>query len=119
MKKLIFDWIKRPDGTSEFVDFVSSLPVKDRAKFYAVITKVEEYGLEMAKKMKWVKKLREGIFELRSKQGNDIQRALYFHEVENRYLITHGFTKKTDKVPDSEIEHSKRLRDQYLRGDGT
>ncbi|MCL2655684.1 MAG: type II toxin-antitoxin system RelE/ParE family toxin [Coriobacteriia bacterium] len=117
MKELVFDWIKRPDGTSEFMEYMAALPIKDRAKLYSAINRVEEHGLEEAKRMKWAKKLSGNISELRSIQGSDIQRALYFHEVGSRYLITHGFTKKTDKVPAREIEHAKRLRDEYLRGD--
>jgi phage-related protein len=115
MKKLTFDWIKRSDGTSEFTDFMAALPVKDRAKLYAVISKTEECGIDKAKRMKWVKKLRDGVFELRSQQGSDTQRVLYFHEVGTVYMITHGFTKKTNVVPAREIEHSMYMRDEYKR----
>jgi phage-related protein len=118
MKRLTFDWIRRPDGTSEFREYMDSLPPKDRAKLSAVIAKTEDNGMEIAKKAKWVKKLRDGIFELRSKQGNNIQRALYFHEHGTKHVVTHGFTKKTDEVPLREIEHSRKLRDEYLRGKG-
>ena len=113
-KLLIFDRVKRPDGTSEFDDFLDSLPPKDRAKLLAIISKTEEHGLDVAKKMKWVKKLRDGINELRSKQGSDIQRVLYFQEVGTKYVITHGFTKKTDQIPEQEIEHAKNLMKGYL-----
>lgn len=113
-KKLTFDVIKRSNGTSEFDDFLNSLPTKDRAKLLAVISKTEEHGLEIAKKMKWVKKLRDGICELRSICGNDIQRALYFQKAGSHYVITHGFTKKSDKTPENEIEHAKTLMNRYL-----
>jgi phage-related protein len=117
-KRLTFNRICRDDGTSEFDDFLDALPNKDRAKLEAVISKTEELGLEIAKKMQWAKKLRNGIFELRSKQGSDIQRALYFHKVGTEYIITHGFTKKTDRTPDSEIEHAKNLMDEFLERKG-
>jgi phage-related protein len=113
-KKLTFDRVLRADGTSEFDDFLDSLPSKDRAKLEAVIFKTEYNGIEIAKRMKWVKKLRDDIFELRSKQGSDIQRALYFHKVGTEYIITHGFTKKANKTPDSEIEHAANLMDEFL-----
>jgi phage-related protein len=112
-----FIWIKRSDGTSEFTDYANTLPEKDKAKLLATISRIEEHGLEVAKKAKWVKKLREGISEIRLRQGNDIQRALYFHKIGPHYVITHGFTKKSDEVPASEIEHSKKMRDEYLKGD--
>ncbi|WP_436896562.1 type II toxin-antitoxin system RelE/ParE family toxin [Mammaliicoccus sciuri] len=44
--------------------------------------------------MKWVKKLENNLYEIRSKRGNNIQRVIYFRVVDNRYVITHGFTKK-------------------------
>ena len=46
--------------------------------------------------------------EIRLKCPNSIQRALYFHVINNRYIITHGFTKKTQKTPPREIEQAKR-----------
>ncbi len=116
VQKIPFDWIKRPDGTSEFIEYISSLSAKDKAKLLATISKTEENGIEVAKKMKWVEKLRDGIFEIRSKQGSDIQRALYFYQTENELLITHGFTKKTQKTPVNEIKHAKAMRDRYIRG---
>jgi phage-related protein len=113
-KKLTFDRVQRLDGSSEFDDFLDSLPSKDRAKLEAIIAKTEYNGLEIAKRMKWVKKLRDGICELRSKQGSNIQRALYFQELGERYVITHGFTKKTERTPESEIRHALNLMDELL-----
>ena len=65
--------------------------------------------------MEWVKKLDDDIFEIRSKVASNIQRALYFHVINERYIITHGFTKKTQKTPKREIERAKAERDDYLR----
>lgn len=63
--------------------------------------------------MEWVKKIDNEIFEIRSKVSSNIQRALYFHVVGNRYIITHGFTKKTQKTPASEIKHAKELKKEF------
>lgn len=115
-KKLTFDRVTRPDGSSEFDVFLESLPPKDRAKLIAVLAKTEQYGMQVAIRQLWVKKLTNGIFELRSRHAGNIQRALYFHEVGNRYLITHGFTKKTDKTPKAEIEKAQRIMKEYLEG---
>ena len=112
-KKTEFDWLRRQDDTSEFEEFLESLPVKDAAKLLAVIQSIETNGIQVAILMKWVKKLEEDLYELRSKQGSDIQRVIYFHKVETKYLITHGFTKKTQKTPQREIEHAREMRRQY------
>ncbi|WP_450088767.1 type II toxin-antitoxin system RelE/ParE family toxin [Paucilactobacillus wasatchensis] len=34
------------------------------------------------------------VFELRNKVGSNIQRAIYFHVEDTRYVRTHEFTKK-------------------------
>lgn len=103
MKAIEFDILRREDGSSEFEEFLNSLPDKDAVKLVAVIHKTEQYGMTVAMRQQWVKRLRNGICELRSRQGGNIQRALYFHERDDRYIITHGFTKKTNKTPPSEI----------------
>jgi len=115
-KKAEFDWIRRHDGTSEFEEFIDLLPVKDAAKLLAVIRNTEIEGIATAIKMQWVKKLDYDLYELRSKQGGNIQRAIYFHKSGTQYMITHGFTKKTQKTPNQEIEHGRVMRGQYRKG---
>jgi phage-related protein len=112
-----FDWIRRDDGTSEFEDYLDSLPDKDAEKLLAIIGMVEDHGLVVASRMKWTKKLENDLYELRSKQGSDIQRAIYFQKTGTEYLITHGFTKKSQKTPKSEIEHAKAMRKKFLEGE--
>lgn len=67
----------------------------------------------IAQRMEWVKKLDNDIFEILSKVSSNIQRALYFHVIGDRYIITHGFTKKTQKTPTSEIKHVKELKKEF------
>lgn len=117
MKKPNFNYIKRKDGTSEFLEFINSLPEKDSAKLLATIKKTEEHGLLVAQRMEWIKKLDSDLYELRSKVGSNIQRAIYFQKIENDFLITHGFTKKSQKTPKSEIEHAKIMKKLYEKGD--
>ena len=112
--KPIFEYIKRSDGTSEFEDFLDSLPEKDAVKLLAVIEKTEKYGLPVAARNQWVKKLETNLYELRSKVSSNIQRVFYFHVVDNRYVITHGFTKKTDKTPENEKKRAREIRKKFM-----
>ncbi len=112
-KKLVFDYYEE-NGQCEFEDFLNTLPEKDQAKLLAIIANIEEYGLEIAAQMEWVKKIEKNMYEIRSKRGHSIQRALYFHVIEYKYLITHGFTKKQDKTPEKEKEHARNIRDKFL-----
>lgn len=58
--------------------------------------------------------LDDGIFELRTIQGSNIVRSLYFFFVGSKIIITHGFRKKTPKTPPEEIEKAKKYRADYL-----
>lgn len=94
MNNPTFKSYKRLNGHDEFKEFINTLPTTDRTKMQAVIASTCKFGLQVAIKMKWVKKLDKNLYELRSKVSSNIQRACYFHSEENQYIITHGFTKK-------------------------
>jgi len=113
-RKIKFDYIKLNNQKADFETFLASLPEKDQVKLLAVIRKTCDCGLLIAHKMKWIKKLSNNLYELRSKVSTNIQRAIYFHVEENFYLITHGFTKKTQKTPRTEIERAEQIRKKYF-----
>ncbi|OTN93518.1 hypothetical protein A5804_002888 [Enterococcus faecium] len=113
MKKPKFEFYERPNGHNEFLEFLEKLPKKDQDKLLAVIHNVEVHGLLVARKMKWVKKLEDNLFELRSELGNNIQRALYFHWTGSRFIITHGFSKKSQKTPPKEILRALEIRKEF------
>lgn len=119
MKNPKFEFYIRSNGRVEFQEFLDTLPKKDREKLLAIIVNIQECGLLVSQRMEWVKKLDEDIFEIRSKVSSNIQRALYFHVVDNRYVITHGFTKKTQKTPKAQLEHAKQLKLEFEERENT
>lgn len=112
-KKIKFISYRRLNGHDEFLEFYNSLPKKDRAKLNSTITAIIQVGIPSAIQMEWVKKIDSNLFEIRSKMASNIQRGIYFHAENNNYIITHGFTKKTQKTPKKEIKHAKELRAEY------
>ena len=48
-----------------------------------------------------------------SVQGNNITRVLYFFYYGGRIILTHGFTKKTQKTPRAEIEVARKRAEDY------
>ncbi|WP_455239798.1 type II toxin-antitoxin system RelE/ParE family toxin [Veillonella sp.] len=36
-----------------------------------------------------------------------------FHASHNKYIVTHGFTKKTQKTPSREIQRAKVIKKEY------
>ena len=113
MEKPKFISYTRPNGHNEFEEFYNSLPTKDRNKLRATIDMIEEAGIQAAIQLEWVKKLDNEINEIRSKVSSNIQRALYFHIKNNQYIITHGFTKKTQKTSIKEIERAKQIKCEF------
>lgn len=61
------------------------------------------------------KPMGDGIFELRSKQGNQIDRVMYFFFYNGQAILTNGYTKKQQQTPKAEIELAQKRRDDFLR----
>ena len=116
--KILFRTIKI-NNKSLVEEFIDCLPEKDRDKLLGVIQKTQEHGLDIATRMKWVKKLESNLFELRPQQSSNIQRVVYFHlfdtEYGSHYILTHGFTKKSQKTPKKEIERGISIRESFLQ----
>jgi phage-related protein len=117
MEKPKFEFYTRPSGHNEFQEFLDDLKPVDKQKLVTVIAKTQKFGLQIAVRQLWIRKITDGIFELRT-TGSNIQRGLYFHVEGSRYVITHGFTKKTQKTPISELNHAKELRTEYYENLG-
>lgn len=108
--KVIF--YDKPDGTVPTGEFLLALDKKMRAKMIWTVNVLKAKGPEAREP--YSKHLSDGIFELRAQMGSDISRVLYFFMVGQRAILTHGFIKKTEKTPPSEIEKAKRYRSEYV-----
>ncbi|MGN0362131.1 MAG: type II toxin-antitoxin system RelE/ParE family toxin [Bilifractor sp.] len=77
-----------------------------RAKVLRTIDLLEENG--PAFRLPYSGPLGDEIFKLRTKQGSDITRVLYFFFIGKRAVLTNGFVKKTQKTPPSVIEIARK-----------
>ena len=84
-----------------------------RAKVFRTMGLLEEFGTQLRKPHS--EHLGNGIFELRIKQGSNIERVLYFFYVGNKAVLTNGFTKKQQKTPPGEIQLARERREDFLR----
>jgi phage-related protein len=99
------------NGKVPMIEFLDSLAVKERAKVFAYIEKlVELKSSGIAPKENLSKHLEDGIFELRVGFESRIARSFYFYESLRQIIFTHGFVKKTQKTPSSEIARAKAIR---------
>mgnify|MGYP003314438092 FL=1 len=109
----IVEFYETESGDKPSLDFINTLEVKLRAKVFRDLELLENKGNELRKP--YSENLEDGIFELRTIQGNNIVRNLYFFIVGKKIIITHGFRKKTQKTPPEEIQKAKKYREDYLR----
>lgn len=99
------------NGKAPMIEFLDSLSIRERAKIFAYIEKlIELKNIGMQPKENLSKHLEDGIFELRVSFENRIARNLYFYEYGKQIIFTHGFVKKGQKTPKSEIERAKLIR---------
>lgn len=101
------------DGKCPVADYLETLEPKLRAKTLRTIDLLENNGSSL--RSPYSEPLGNGLFELRTKQGNDITRVIYFFFIGNKAVLTNGFTKKTKKTPAREIALAHKYRSDYLR----
>jgi len=105
-----FDFAKVGDKVP-MIDFLDSLNIRERSKVFAFIEKlVELKNAELNPKENLSKLLTDGIFEMRVSFENRIARTLFFYQAERKIIFSHGFVKKTQKTPPSEIQRAIAIR---------
>ena len=76
------------------------------------------YGLLLLKSLeriptKFVKYIRDGIYELRTEYNGNIFRVFFIFDDGNVVVLFNGFQKKTQKTPEKEIEMAIRIKKEY------
>ncbi len=99
----------------EAEEYLSKVELKIQFKILNSIQKTEA-GF----KGEWFTKLKEtnGIYEFRERDSKYFYRILAFWDSENDretlILATHGFDKKTNKTPKSEIKRAESIKEAYF-----
>lgn len=93
-----------------FEEFVKSIDIGAKRKIF--------YAIDMLKtgqrvSSKFVKYLRDEIFELRAEYGGNIYRVFFIFDDGNVVILFNGFQKKTQKTPQVEIEKAVKLKNEY------
>jgi len=102
----------KANGECPVDDFLDALPVKARAKLEKWVQLLEEEGPDLPRPH--ADMLRDKIRELRVKFGHSQYRLLYFF-MGKKIILTHGFTKKTEKVPEGEIGFAVSVMKDFLQ----
>ena len=89
---------------------IRSWPVGIHADFLRLAGLLEEFGLDL--RMPHSRAMGSGLFELRCRGAEGIGRAFYCTIQGRNIVILHGFVKKTQETPASELRIArKRLKE--------
>ena len=77
-----------------------------------------QYGLLLLKSQdrlpkKFVKLVRDGIYELRTEYGGNIYRVFFIFDEGEIVVLFNEFQKKTQKTPLNEIEKAIKIKEAY------
>lgn len=90
--------------------------------FMATLTEKEQekvqYGLLLLKTQerlpkKFVKLIRDGVYELRAEYNSNIYRVFFIFDDGAIVVLFNGFQKKTQKTPPAEIEKALKIKEAY------
>lgn len=111
------DFYRKENGRVPVQDFLYSLNPKLRAKAFRDIELLKKMGTEL--KEPYVKPIKgkdnRGLYELRIKFSSDIARIFYFTYYNNKFVLLHGFIKKTMKTSENEIRIARKYMEDYKR----
>jgi len=93
-----------------FEAFMATLKEKEQEKIL--------YGLLLLKSQdrlskKFVKHIRDGVYELRTEYGGNIYRVFFIFDDGQIVVLFNGFQKKTQKTPTNETEKAIKIKEAY------
>ena len=63
--------------------------------------------------VKFVKHVKDGVFELRTEYEGNIYRVFFIFDDGNIVVLFNGFQKKTQKTPQNELEKAIKIKEAY------
>jgi len=93
-----------------FESFMDTLTIKEQDKVqYALLLLKTQDRLSV----KFLKYLRDELFELRVEYNGNIYRIFLIFDDGNVVVLFNGFQKKTQKTPTTEIEKALKIKEEY------
>ena len=93
-----------------FERFIATLQPKELVKLNYIISLLET---EDKIPVKFIKHIRDGLYELRMEYNGNIYRVFFIFDDGNIVVLFNGFQKKTQKTPIGEIEKALIIKEAY------
>ena len=107
---------KTGSGKYPVLDFIQSLPPKQRAKIEKEIDLLELHGIYLP--YPYTRKIRgdryKDLWELRIRFCASQFRIIYFLYMKDIFVLVHAFLKKKQKIPKNELEIARGRMIDYL-----
>jgi len=114
---MIMEWTvefyKDIRGNEPAADFIDSLSEEGQVKILRHIQLLLKYGVLL--KEPYTRRVEGKIREVRTTDQNGEIRILYFTYTGKRFILLHGFIKKTKKTPPEDIKIAQKRMDDFLR----
>ena len=92
-----------------FEAFMESLQEKEQEKIqYGLLLKTQK-----RLSTKFVKHIKDGVYELRTEYAGNIYRVFFIFDEGNIVVLFNGFQKKTQKTPQNEIDKALKIKEEY------
>lgn len=95
---------------SYYKDFLATLTEKEKQKVKYVLSLLET---EDRMPVKFIKIIRDGLYELRISYNGNIYRIFFIFDEGQIVVLFNGFQKKTQKTPQSEIVKALKIKEEY------
>lgn len=107
------EFYQSPSGNPVVYDWFLEQEAKVKARFAQISDLLQDKGTSVG--MPYVRTIvNTKLYEIRVEQSTNIYRIFYFAYTGRRFILLHGFQKKTQKTPKKEIELAERRRKEFL-----
>ena len=93
-----------------FLDFIASLKASEVRKVYYILDLIKTQERISSK---FVKYLKDGLYEIRIKYESNIYRVFFCFDDGNIIVLFNGFQKKSQKTPKDEMEKALKIKNEY------
>ncbi len=93
-----------------FERFIATLELKEKRKVDYLLSLLESTE---RLPVKFIKHIRDGLYELRIGVEGNIYRVFFIFDEGNVVILFNGFKKKSQKTPKDEIKKALRIKAEY------
>jgi phage-related protein len=112
----IVEYYTDAKGREPVAEFIDALPIGTQAKVFRLIDLLARHHVLL--KEPYTRQLKGKLRELRVVDAIGKMRVLYFAYTGKRFILLHGFVKKTKKTPRREIDIAENRMQDYLKQQG-